>query len=225
MNPNFAQETTADQYLAYDSWLYQERVRNWSAYTAYCEYKQQQQATYARIQQLRYQYQQLQQLQLQQQYQLQQQAQAQLIQQQEQLQAEADFQSYIKEIDEIRTEIPQESVTPAPIPIPATYVSTSAGDDDCWDIPEKFQPTQEKKWRKDLRQDRRRDSKHVVEYYKQVRDGIPPAPEVPRAEYFNANKPPRMLRYESAQKRKTKVRQDQRTYSSGWGKQFWPVAK
>jgi hypothetical protein len=212
MNPNFAQETTADQYLAYDSWLYQERVRNWSAYTAYCEYKQQQQTTYARIQQLRYQYQQLQQLQ--QQEQLRQQAQQQY--QQEQLQAEADFQSYIKEIDELRTELPQESAPPAPAP--ATYMS--AGDDDCWDIPEKFQPTQEKKWRKDLRQDRHRDSKHVVDYYKQVREGIPPAPEVPRAEYFNANKPPRMLRYESAQKRKTKMRQDQRAYGSGWGKQL-----
>jgi hypothetical protein len=214
MNPNFAQETTADQYLAYDSWLHQERVRNWSAYTAYCEYKQQQQATYARIQQLRYQYQQFQQ-QIQQQ-QIQQQQQQQLQQQQEQLQAEADFQSYIKEIDEIRKELPQESESPALAPATA-YVSTSV--DDCWDVPEKFQPTQEKKWRKDLRQDRRRDSKHVVEYYKQVRDGIAPAPEVPRAEYFNANKPPRVLRYESAQKRKTKMRQDQRAYSSGWGKQ------
>ncbi len=222
MNPNFAQETTADQYLAYDNWLHQERVRNWSAYTAYCEYKQQQQAMYARIQQLRYQYQQQQQLQqqqLQQQLIQQQQQQQQLIQQQqEQLQAEADFQSYIKEIDEIRTELPQESEPPVAVAIPAAYVSTSV--DDCWDIPEKFQPTQEKKWRKDLRQDRRRDSKHVVEHYKQVREGIPPAPEVPRAEYFNANKPPRVLRYESAQKRKTKMRQDQRVYSSGWGKQL-----
>ena len=213
MNPNFAQETTADQYLAYDSWLYQERVRNWSAYTAYCEYKQQQQAAYARIQQLRYQYQQLQQ---------QEQLRQQLIQQQyqqEQLQAEADFQSYIKEIDEIRTELPQESAPPASAPVAAIYASTTP-EADCWDIPEKFQPTQEKKWRKDLRQDRRRDSKHVVEYYKQVSEGIPPAPEVPRAEYFNANKPPRVLRYESAQKRKTKMRQDQRAYSSGWGKQL-----
>jgi hypothetical protein len=205
-NPNLVQDAIANQYIIYDNWLYQERVRNWSAYTAYCQYKHQQQqkqhATQFRIQQLQFQ--------IQQEYQ---QRQLQLQRQKEQADSEAEFQSYVKEIDELRTEELQE---PEPVLEP-TYVSTEA---DCWDIPEKFQPTQEKKWRKEIRRDRRQDNKYVVDYYKQVREGIPPAPEVSRAEHFNANKPPRLLRYESAQKRKTKNRRNQRTYGSGWAKQL-----
>jgi hypothetical protein len=207
MNPNTSTFTDANtrQYLAYDSWLYQERIRNWSAYTTYCQYKQQQQVTHLRIQQLQIQVQQQQQqLLLQEQFRQQQQKLA------EQANAEADFQSYIKEIDELREE-DSTHLEPSEPSVPSA---------DCWDVSEKFQPTQEKKWRKEYRRDRRHDSKHVLEYYKQVREGIPPAPEVLRAEHFNANKPPRILRYESAQKRKTKKRNNQRTYGSGWGKQL-----
>jgi hypothetical protein len=223
MNQTTSEDINTRQYLAYDSWLYQERIRNWSAYTTYCQYKQQQQATYFRIQQLQLQLQQHQyqhqirlqqhvQQQEQEQVHQQQQEQVQQQQEQEQVHSEADLQSYIKEIDEHREEeMPQVSIAPAATSVKSTHY---------WEDTEKFQPTQEKKWRKDLRRDRRYDSKHVVEYCKQIREGIPPQPEVSRAENFNANKPPRRLRYESAQKRKTKQRSNQRTYGSGWSKQL-----
>ena len=130
MNQTTSEDINTRQYLAYDSWLYQERIRNWSAYTTYCQYKQQQQATYFRIQQLQLQLQQQQyqhQIRLQQHVQQQQQQQQQQVQQQqqEQVHSEADLQSYIKEIDEHREEeMPQVSIAPAATSVKSTH---------CWE--------------------------------------------------------------------------------------------
>jgi hypothetical protein len=214
-------DQTVRQYLGYDSWLYSERVRNWTAYVSYVQYKQQQQQEELRIRVLRQQYE----INMAKFYEYQLHEQRLALeaqkQQQEQEQQEAEMESYLKEIDEQHQQQAREAEEEA-----------VEDDAEAWnEAAEQFakscraEDLQERRaarreHQREVRRDRRAFARADKALGKLVLNHNEPVEaEVSRAENYNADKPSRTVRYVGADKRKGQRFQARRQFGSGWAKQ------
>jgi hypothetical protein len=209
-------DQTVRQYLGYDSWLYSERVRNWTAYVSYVQYKQQQQQE-LRIRVLQQQYQNS----MAKFYEYQRQALEAQQQQHEQEQQEAEMDSYLKEIDEQHQqqarEVEEEAVEDD---ADAWYEAAEQFAKSCRaeDLQERRKARREHQ--REARRDRRAFARADKALSKLVQDHNEPVEaEVSRAENYNADKPSRTVRYVGADKRKGQRFQARRQFGSGWAKQ------
>jgi hypothetical protein len=234
MNPNFPAtpypgtviaaitDETARQYLDYDSWLYHERVRNWTAYASYVQQKKKQDDLRIRVLHQMYQNS------MAQFYEYQRQAlEAQKQQQQEQEQDKADMESYLKEIEEQRQQQDREAAQ-------ANLEQQNTEDDaeEWYRAGEEFARicrAEELREAKDARRERRRLARQDKRRYlaatknaniEETHNEPLEAEEVSRAENYNANKASRNVRYIGADKRKGQKFQARRQFGSGWGKRL-----
>ena len=230
MNPNFPEtpypitviaaftDQTVRQYLGYDSWLYSERVRNWTAYVSYVQYKQQQQQEELRIRVLQQQYQNS--MAKFYEYQLHEQRlalEAQQQQQQEHEQQEAEMDSYLKEIDEQREaeEEPVEDDAEAWNEAAEQFAKSCRAEE----LQERRAARREHQ--RETRRDRRAFARADKALGKLVQNHTEPVEaEVSRAENYNADKPSRTVRYVGADKRKGQRFQARRQFGSGWAKRL-----
>jgi hypothetical protein len=211
MNTNalFFDVEVARKYLDYDTWLNKERLRNWSAYTTYLQAAQLVQQQRLQLLQHQYTYYEYNRLVQEQRLLLLQEQEKQQQKQEQQQQDEADYTVYMAEIDAGR----EKDLVP---------------ERDMREIAEERQTFKEQR-RERVRiyhQDKRRSinedkrtGKHTMDYFQQVRDNTPMT-EVPRADYFNADKPPRNQRYQTSDKLKSKKFYNRRKFGSGWAKQL-----
>ncbi len=236
MNPNFpatpytasaiaaVADQTVRQYLGYDSWLYNERIRNWTAYQSYVQYKkaqeelrirmfrQQYESNMARIREhLRWA------------------DEAQKAREEEQRQKEqdqADMESYLKEIEEQRQlqELEAYQAEQEQMPEDDPEEWRKAAEDFAKSC--RAEELQERRAaRRERQREARRDRRAFARADKALGKLIlnqsePVEDEVSRAENYNANKPSRSVRYVGADKRKGQKFQARRQFGSGWAKQL-----
>lgn len=233
MNPNFPAtpypvtviaaftDQTVRQYLGYDSWLYSERVRNWTAYVSYVQYKQQQQEE-LRIRVLQQQYQNS--MAKFYEYQLHEQRLAlEAQQQQEQEQQQADMESYLKEIDEQHQQQQREAEEEAVVEddAEAWYEAAEQFAKSCRAEELQERRAARREHQREARRDRRAFARADKALGKLVQNHTEPVEaEVSRAENYNADKPSRTVRYVGADKRKGQRFQARRQFGSGWAKRL-----
>jgi hypothetical protein len=215
------------QHLSYDSWLFNERTRNWAAYMSYMQQKQQE----LRIRVLQQQYQNN--MAKFYEYQLrEQQRQALEAQQEEQRQKQqdqADMESYLKEIDEQHQQQAEENYKEL-----CEFCCEQEAEDEAklwYQAAEDFAKScraealqerraERRERQREARRDRRAFARADKALGKLVQDHTEPVEaEVSRAENYNADKPSRTVRYVGAEKRKGQRFQARRQFGSGWAKQ------
>jgi hypothetical protein len=217
-------DPTIRQYLRYDSWLYNERVRNWTAYKSYVQFKKAQEDLRIRVLQQQYEsnmarFYEHQRLVLDAQQQQQQQ------EQQQQKEDEAAMDSYLKEIDEQRKlqelEVFQDEQVQAPEDDPEEW--NKAAEDFAKSC--RAEELQERRHaRRERQRESRRENRALARADKALGKLIqnhnePVEAEISRAENYNADKPSRSVRYVGADKRKGQRFQARRQFGSGWAKQ------
>ena len=203
------------QHLSYDSWLFNERTRNWAAYMSYMQQKQQE----LRVRVLQQQYQNS----MAKFYEEQRKALEAQQQQRQKQQDQADMESYLKEIEEQRQQQDREA---------AQEKAAEEDAEEWYQSGEDFAKScraEAVREAKDARRERRRlarqDKRRFAAASKYIEDCMdntnnPLEGEVSRAENYNADKPSRNVRYIGADKRKGQKFQDRRRFGSGWGKRL-----
>jgi hypothetical protein len=214
------------QHLSYDSWLFNERTRNWAAYMSHMQQKQQE----LRIRVLQQQYQnsmakfyeqQLREQQLREQQRQALEAQQQQEEQRQKQQDQADMESYLKEIDEQHQQQAREAEEEAvEDDADAWYEAAEQFAKSCRAEALQERRAERRERQREVRRDRRAFARADKALGKLVQDHSEPVEdEVSRAENYNADKPSRTVRYVGADKRKAQRFQARRQFGSGWAKQ------
>jgi hypothetical protein len=215
------------QHLSYDSWLFNERTRNWAAYMSHMQQKQQE----LRVRVLQQQYQnsmaKFYEEQLREQQRLALEAQQQQQEQRQKQQDQADMESYLKEIEEQRQQQDREAAQEKAAEEEAQEWYQSGEDfaKSCRAEALQERRAERRERRRLARKDARRfaaASKLAGKYLDDCLDNTnnPVEGEVSRAENYNADKPSRNVRYIGADKRKGQKFQARRQFGSGWGKRL-----
>lgn len=203
------------QHLSYDSWLFNERTRNWAAYMSYMQQKQQE----LRVRVLQQQYQNS----MAKFYEEQRKALEAQQQQRQKQQDQADMESYLKEIEEQRQQQDREAAQEKAAEEDAEEWYQSGEDfaKSCRAEARREAKDERRERRRLARQDKRRfaaANKYIEDCLDNTND--PAEGEVSRAENYNADKLPRNVRYIGADKRKGQKFQARRQFGSGWGKRL-----